>query len=451
MIKTKMIAIIGAGFSGVMTAVNILNQNNKNIKILLIDKNNTVAKGLAYGIEDHNLLLNVPASNMSAFANEPAHFLNYCKELNPSINKTSFVQRKIYGKYLEHILSSAIKKNPNLIEIVKGEVIGLNDNEGNFKLQFKNGKILIANKVVLALGHFSKELRTDIDQKFLIKPWDFHTISKLEKNKTVAIMGMGHTAIDILFKLTEPNNGRKVIMFSRRGLLPHSHKLNPNPRILNKDPDYLKNTKPKILNYFRALRNEIKKCKANGIDWREVLMEFRPHTATIFQLLPVSEKTKFLKKIVFYWDIHRHLLAPEANLKLNELIRSKQVIKIAGSLNSLKVIKNMLELKIKLKKTNEVKGFSVGAFIDCSGSNYNLDQISSPLIKQLYQSGQIQPDDLRLGIKIDDHYHPINKKNKSSENLYYIGPMLRAKYWEAIAVPELSQHCKYLATNIINS
>ncbi len=103
-----------------------------------------------------------------------------------------------------------------------------------------------------------------------------------------------------------------------------------------------------------------------------------------------------------------------------------------------------------LKKINEVKDFFVSAFIDCSGPIYDLHQITSPLIKQLYQSGQIQPDNLRLGIKMDDNYHPLNSDNKSNENLYYIGPMLIAKYWEAIAVPELGKHSYNLAVKLVN-
>jgi uncharacterized NAD(P)/FAD-binding protein YdhS len=39
---------------------------------------------------------------------------------------------------------------------------------------------------------------------------------------------------------------------------------------------------------------------------------------------------------------------------------------------------------------------------------------------------------------IDRHGHP-------AENLFYIGPMLKARLWEAIAVPELRVHARRLA------
>lgn len=451
MIERKVIAIIGGGFCGTITAVNILKHQSKKFKILLIEKKNNIARGLAYGIADENLLLNVPAANMSAIANDQSHFLNYCQKIYPSIQERSFVQRTLYGKYLEETLFSAIKNNEDSIEIINNEVIALHNNADHYKIEFKNKKIQNVDKVILALGNFEKDLRTDIDKKFLIQPWDFAAIEKLDKDKTVAIMGMGHTAIDVLLKLTNKNKTRKVIIFSRRGLLPKSHELDPNPRIPNKNPSYLKNLKPKILSYFQTLRSTIKKYKNDKINWRDILTELRPHTPSIFGLLPENEKKKFLNKIVPYWDIHRHRLPPETNLKLKELFNSKQVDKIAGHLEELIVKEDMLQVKIKLKKTNDIRDFLVDSFIDCSGPDYNLDKITSPLIKQLYKTGQIQPDNLRLGIKINETYQPINSNNHFNNNLYYIGPMLRAKYWEAIAIPELSQHCQHLATNIMNS
>ena len=447
MSEKKIIAIIGGGYCGSMTAVNMLNQDKKNYKILLIEKNNLLARGLAYGVPDNNLLLNVPASNMSAIANKPDDFLNYCISLNSSYNKNSFVQRIIYGDYLEKTLNFAIKNNQNSIEIIKAEVIAIHNNKNNFIIEFKNGTKQIVEKVVLALGHFEKELRTDVDKKFLVKPWDFFEISKIKKEKSVVIMGTGHTAIDILFKLTADNNQRKVIMFSRHGLLPHSHIFNKHPIQLETNLNFLKNINPTILSYFHALRAEIKKCKLNNIDWRDVLTELRSHTANIFQLLPDQEKSKFIKKILPYWSIHRHRLAPEAYSKLVQLIHSGQVKVFAGTLDELKVVNNML--KFKIRKNEDMNEFTADILIDCSGPNYDIDKISHPLIKQLYQSDQIQPDSLKLGIKIDDNYHPINSKGQSNNNLFYVGPMLMAKYWEAIAVPELSQHVYKVANRVV--
>ncbi|MGO8972073.1 MAG: FAD/NAD(P)-binding protein [Steroidobacteraceae bacterium] len=50
-----------------------------NSEIVLIERSTTVGLGLAYRTQNPNHLLNVRASNMSAFADDPAHFLRWLR------------------------------------------------------------------------------------------------------------------------------------------------------------------------------------------------------------------------------------------------------------------------------------------------------------------------------------------------------------------------------------
>lgn len=82
------IAIVGGGYSGALTAVHLLRHHQalRPLKVLLIEPRLHAARGLAYSIWDDSMLLNVPAGNMSALADDPAHFLHYCRALDPSLN-----------------------------------------------------------------------------------------------------------------------------------------------------------------------------------------------------------------------------------------------------------------------------------------------------------------------------------------------------------------------------
>ncbi len=44
----------------------------------------------------------------------------------------------------------------------------------------------------------------------------------------------------------------------------------------------------------------------------------------------------------------------------------------------------------------------------------------------------------------------ISKGGQAIEGLYYVGPMLRARYWEAIAVPELRVHAQQLVKRLLS-
>ncbi len=70
------IAIIGAGFSGTLLAVNLLNQTDA--RVILIERlPERVGRGVAYSTKESNHLLNVRASNMSAFPDDPDHFVTW--------------------------------------------------------------------------------------------------------------------------------------------------------------------------------------------------------------------------------------------------------------------------------------------------------------------------------------------------------------------------------------
>jgi uncharacterized NAD(P)/FAD-binding protein YdhS len=46
---------------------------------------------------------------------------------------------------------------------------------------------------------------------------------------------------------------------------------------------------------------------------------------------------------------------------------------------------------------------------------------------------------------VNDRYQVINYQGDPARNLFYVGPALKASYWEAIAVPELRVHTRHLA------
>jgi len=73
----KSIVIIGGGFSGVVTAINLIRLSHTPVQILIIDKGRTPGRGIAYSTRSAVHLLNVTARNMSALADQPNHFVEW--------------------------------------------------------------------------------------------------------------------------------------------------------------------------------------------------------------------------------------------------------------------------------------------------------------------------------------------------------------------------------------
>ncbi|WP_284618205.1 FAD/NAD(P)-binding protein [Aquabacterium humicola] len=131
--RARRIAIVGAGFSGAVTAVQLLRHAPpEGLQVVLINESGRCARGLAYGTSSREHVLNVPAGNMSALAQDADDFLRYCRWSDPQVGPGSFVSRRLYGAYLEALLSAAeLTAAPTIaLERVVGRVIGLDIDAG---------------------------------------------------------------------------------------------------------------------------------------------------------------------------------------------------------------------------------------------------------------------------------------------------------------------------------
>jgi uncharacterized NAD(P)/FAD-binding protein YdhS len=76
----RVVAIIGAGFSGTMAAIHLRHALPADHVVYLFDKTGRFARGPAYAASAAPHLLNVRALNMSAFADDPGHFDRWMHE-----------------------------------------------------------------------------------------------------------------------------------------------------------------------------------------------------------------------------------------------------------------------------------------------------------------------------------------------------------------------------------
>jgi uncharacterized NAD(P)/FAD-binding protein YdhS len=123
-LRPARIAVVGGGFSGAMSAVNIARLTAQPLHIVVINDGPSAGRGVAYGLRRPEYLLNVAVRNMSAFPHEPDHFLQWLRtrsefELTPEIElRERFIPRQIYGDYLrsivQHHLQSTSTKSPSV-------------------------------------------------------------------------------------------------------------------------------------------------------------------------------------------------------------------------------------------------------------------------------------------------------------------------------------------------
>lgn len=113
------IAVIGAGFSGTMAAIQLLETLPRERPVLLCERSESFARGLAYGTGDFGHFLNLRAANMSAFPDRPRHFEDWLARNAASLPPEeavgirvtpagTFASRPLYGRYLSEILTETV-------------------------------------------------------------------------------------------------------------------------------------------------------------------------------------------------------------------------------------------------------------------------------------------------------------------------------------------------------
>ena len=99
----KTIGIIGGGFSGTLTAVNLARFSDQPLKVVIVNTKRPFGRGTAYSTRCKSHLLNVAARNMSAFPDPPSHFVDWLRTrtefnlLSDQELREIFAPRQVYG------------------------------------------------------------------------------------------------------------------------------------------------------------------------------------------------------------------------------------------------------------------------------------------------------------------------------------------------------------------
>jgi len=455
----KTILVIGAGFSGAIIAARLMQQSNGTPTLLyLLNGSGRIARGMAYGTQSSFHVLNVPAGNMSAFPNDPDHFLRFAHSIDPSITAASFVSRRIYGDYLEWILNEAERSAPPNVELrrVYRQVKSIEDApDGNAKIVILDGgDTMIVQTVVLALGHFAASTLPILAQsvfdgdRYLHDPWDQSRLDAIPARASVMLLGTGLTAVDVAMTLLSRNSNRSIVAVSRRGLLPQAHRHSAG-KALGTGAATIWGGATEIRTQLRAFRQYCHRLTEQGRDWREALALLRPVTADVWLAYPDKERRRFLRHVQPYWDTHRHRLAPTVAEQFNEALTAGAVKTLAGRIVAMEENSDGVQVTLRRRSHQECHVEQVQYVVNCTGPCADPRQVNSDLVKQLLNDGLIRTDRLGLGIDVDEDCAVIDSNGNTSRNLFYIGPWLKAKYWEATAVPDLRVVASRLAERIM--
>jgi len=455
---TRHIAIIGGGFSGTLLALHLLNQGDETLQVSLIERDRSFGRGLAYATANPNHLLNVPAGRMSAFADQPSHFLQWLQEHGAEAGFTeaphaeTFVPRRIYGAYIRHLLARTCKGpdgDPRL-RLIGAGVTDLRADGDGWCLTLDKGDVIQADRVVLATGNLPPEppggsAAPFYDSGFYrADPWDGEATADLPPDAPILIIGTGLTMVDTVIDLLDRGHRGPIQALSRRGLLPRRHVDWPAY------PAWLPEIVPTNLSALtRLARQEVRRAEAAGLGWRAVIDALRPVTQTLWQRLGTEGQRRFLRHLRPWWDVHRHRMAPQIADRIEAAQASGQLTILRGRIGHYRAAGDRVQVDWCYAGGAPAPSLSVGRVINCSGPSSDYARIRHSLLRRLLDAGVIRPDPLHLGLDVDDQAQLIATDGTKSAGLYAIGPITKGKYWEIIAVPDIRRQCLDLSAALL--
>src|SRR3954465_5581368 len=106
----RRVLIVGGGASGVLLAAHLLRDRQAPIVVTIAEQRDDLGAGIAYSTKHPDHLLNVRASNMSAYADDEEHFVRWLKANAPPggpdpAHPLHFAPRHLYRDYLTSLLA----------------------------------------------------------------------------------------------------------------------------------------------------------------------------------------------------------------------------------------------------------------------------------------------------------------------------------------------------------
>ena len=453
-ISGKHIVIIGGGFCGTMTAVNLLKKAKTPLNITLFNYGYPEGKGIAYKTYTDKHVLNVPCQNMSAFSDQPDHFLNWCKQNSGGVDDVNelpgkFLPRNLYGNYLDSLFQESIKsKSDNVnFQMINEEVVDIDQSGSSFVVTSSSGIKTEADKVVLATGNHPPShppiSKTDFHEskRYFANPWKEDSINNIDSSEPILIVGTGLTMVDVVLGLQEKKFTGKIIALSPNGFNILAHKKHhPQRNILDElSPPF------ELTKLFKLFYKHVREAHLRGESGETVVDAVRSQTQVIWQQLTLEDKKRFMAHIRHLWGVARHRLPGEIHMQIQSMIANKSLQVMAGRISDIDDTDQHLEVKISLRGSDNTELIKVQRIINCTGPLTDISKFKSQLYTNLLKKKIIRADEMKLGIDATAQGHIIDETGKQSKNLFTLGSLLKGKLWESTAVPELRKQTEVVA------
>ena len=417
------LAVIGSGPAGVATVL-AARARMPAWRLLWCRGPEAVARDVLPAFGGNSLVhrLNVPVERMGLDAEAPIDFFEWLQHAHPArdVRPGQFVPRRWFGEYLAARVEGvdapsrfgsvrALRKDGDLWRIGMGA--GALDEPG--------GPSPTAHRVALCLGMPAGAPMPEAPSHWVADPWAWWRAlpdGRLEvgDEDTVAVVGSGLTAVDMVLGLRERGFRGRIRVVSTNGRWSEAHEfaapLDPEAR---ERLDAALDDAASARQLMRAIRTA-----ARHRPWRAVIDALRADTNMRWSALAPDEQRRVLRHAFGAWNRHRHRMAPD----VVETLRADRALSIEPG--RVRAAGGTL-----VKRHRGVDStLDVALALDCRGPGFRAALAGDSLLARLVRDGVLIAHPLGTGVQ-----------SPGDRSLAVVGAARFGERFETSAVPELRQ------------
>jgi len=445
----RRVVIVGGGWSGAAVAIHLLEQGAANLRVTLVERDGGIGRGAAYGTNDPEHLLNVPAARMGVDPKQADEFLNYARAKGIPAEARTLLPRRLYGDYVLDRLTRTLTAAPGKLRVARASVQAVHRDGDRWSVALSNGRTLPADHVVLASGHGPAATPAPLrgaGVPTVLGAGAPEALGQVGLHERLLLVGTGLTALDVLATLHRRGHPGPIDVVSLTGQWPHRHLTTvtwSGPPI-EVDPTTAPDTADGLAAWFDGL---VQQGREREIPWQAAVDAVRPHLPLLWGRLAPAERTRFLTAHRPQWERLRHRAPPTLIDSVREWEAEGWVRRTRGSVSACEKADSGWDLTIGGEQGAKV--VRVDRVVLCTGPSSDVRTFDGPW-PALLEAGAVQSDAHGLGVLANARSEVIGV-NGQTGGLWAVGGLLRPRDFESTAVPELAKQARALAEAILSA
>ncbi len=455
------VVVIGGGFCGAFFAAQLAEYSITPLAISVIEPRARLGGGVAYSTEDPAHRVNVPASRMTLFPDNPNDFDSWLRqgselEDDPEAiwqGGAAFPHRAAFGRYVAELIASRKKTRLHApITHIRGSAIALRREGRDFRLTLQDDRELTIDVVVVATSHpppgVPARLATALagDKRLVADPWAPDALAEIPRDAKVTVIGTGLTMADVVASLDRRGHVGQITAFSRRGQLSRGHAQVPPPVPFERFKTMA--LPATALGLLQEVRQQV--TAATAWPWQSVFDDLRANGQRIWQRLDIEEQRRFLRHLRVYWDTHRYRIAPQAEAVLTRKRQDGSLRVLAATLRNVAPMPEHIGLAVQPRHQPRDRLVKIIAerVVVTTGPEHGAAIARNPILTSMAAQGLITPDPLGLGLAVDAKSQAVDANGVSAPDIFVVGPLARGRFGELMGLPQVAEQPDAVAAHI---